>query len=154
MSVSVWEMAVSSRSGVTRWGQASRTSVSFLCFLVFLLRPVVLCALVINRVMLVCSGMLRWWPCAPGSAPVRALLFSVPRCHCFVTVSQCLAVSRSCHASHCCCFVLSDMVVVSVASLAVVMLVGCVGGAVVSLSVCRLWFACVFRLGRSCGAGM
>ena len=137
---------MSSRTGVDRSGCVSRASVSFLRFLVSLLRPVVLCALIINRVMLVCSGVFRWRPCAPGSAPVSALLFSVPLCHCFVAVSQCLAVSLSCLASHCCRFVLSDMVVVSVASLAVVMLDG--GGAVVSLLVCRLWFACVFRLGR------
>ena len=110
---------MSSRSGVGRWGRTSLTfvtSVSFLRFLVLLLRPVVLCALVINRVMLVCSGVFRWRPCAPGSAPARALLFSVLHCHCFMTLSQCLAVSLSCLA--CCCFVLSDMVVVSVASLA------------------------------------
>ena len=126
---------MSSRSGVVRWGRTSLTfvtSVSFLRFLVSLLRPVVLCALVINRVMLVCSGVFRWRQCAPGSAPARAPLFSVPCCHCFVTTSQCLAVSLSCLA--CCRFVLSDMVVISVASLAVVMLVGCSGGAVAMCS--------------------
>ena len=149
VSVSVSVTVASSRSYVDRCVRFPRATVSCLRFLVSRLWPAASRVLVINRVMLVCSGTFGLWLHASGSAPVRARLFSVPRCHCFVTVSQRLAVCLSCRVSHCCRFVLSATVLVSTSSLAAARLICCVVRAVTSLSVCRFWFDCGPLLGRS-----
>ena len=154
VSVSASVPVASFRSCVDRCARFPRAStrvcVSCLRFslLVSHLWPVVFRALVVNRVMLVCSVALFLRQCASGLAPVRARLFRFPRCHCFVTLSQCLAVCLSCRVLHCCLFVLSAVVAVPVSSLAGVGLVSCRDRGVAFLSASRFRFDCGLRRGN------
>ena len=139
-SVSSSVSVASSRSCVVRWAPFSQFAAFCLRFLVSRFWAVVYSVLVINRVMLVCSLS----PClcqpAPGLAPVHARLLSLPRCHCFVTVSQCLVVRLSCRVLHCCRFVLSAEFGFPIPSLAGVELVSCIGREMASTSVCSFLF--------------
>ena len=65
VSVSVSVTVASSRSCVDRWTRFPRATVSCLRFLVSRLWPAVFHVLVINRVVLVCSGTLFFWQHVP-----------------------------------------------------------------------------------------
>ena len=148
VSVSVSASVVFSRSCLDHWTCFLLASVPCLCFLVPWLWPAVFSVLVIHRVMLVCSGMLCFCQHAPGLAPVRPRFFNYARCHYFVTLSQCLTVCLSCRVTHCCRLALSSVVVVSVSSLADVVLVSCAVRVIAPLSMCRPGFVCGPHLGR------